>query len=72
MSGFTNKILKRFIGPILRMRFVQFSAKTSVKQFPSGLDNDRSPHEYINQRLQIQFEAPDYERYAAEKMLSLQ
>jgi hypothetical protein len=41
-------------------------------QFPPNLDNGRSPHEYINQRLQIQFGAPDDERYAARNMLSLQ
>jgi hypothetical protein len=32
----------------------------------------RSPHVYINQRLQIQFGAPDDERYAARNMLSFQ
>jgi hypothetical protein len=36
-----------------------------------SLDNGRSPHVYINQRLQIQFGAPDDERYAARNMLSL-
>jgi len=35
-------------------------------------DNGRSPHGYINQRLQIQFRAPDDERCAARNMLSLQ
>jgi hypothetical protein len=39
--------------------------------FPPSLDNGRSPHGYINQRLQIQFDAPDDERYAARNMLSL-
>jgi hypothetical protein len=33
--------------------------------FPLSLANGRSPHEYINQRLQIQFRAPDDERCAA-------
>jgi len=37
-----------------------------------SLDNGRSPHGYINQRLQIQFRAPDDERCAARNMLSLQ
>ena len=37
-----------------------------------SFDNDRSPHGYINQRLHIQFGAPDYERSAAQNMLSLQ
>ena len=37
-----------------------------------GLDNGRSPHGYINQRLQIQFRAPDDEWCAARNMLSLQ
>ena len=32
----------------------------------------RSPHGYINQRLQIQFRAPDDERCAARNMLSLE
>jgi len=41
-------------------------------EFPPSLDNDRSPHVYINQKLQIQFGAPDGERYAARNMLSLQ
>ena len=35
--------------------------------FPPKLDNGRLPHGYINQRLQIQFRAPDVERYAARK-----
>jgi hypothetical protein len=39
--------------------------------FPLRLDNGRSPHVYVNQRLQIQFIAPDGERYAARYMLSL-
>ena len=33
--------------------------------FPPSLDNGWSPHRYINQRLQIQFGAPDDERYAS-------
>ena len=41
-------------------------------QFPHSPNNDRSPQGYINQRLQIQFGAPDDERYAARNMLSLQ
>jgi len=36
------------------------------------LDDGRSPHVYVNQRLQIQFRAPDDERNAARNMLSLQ
>jgi hypothetical protein len=36
------------------------------------LGNGQSPYEHINQRLQIQFRAPDDERYAAKNMLSLQ
>jgi hypothetical protein len=34
--------------------------------------NGRSPHGYINQRLQIEFGAPGDERCAARNMLSLQ
>jgi len=41
-------------------------------QFPFSLGNGRSPHGYINQRLQIQFVAPDDERCAARNRLSLQ
>jgi len=36
------------------------------------LGNGRSPHGHINQRLQIQFRAPDDDRCAARNMLSLQ
>jgi hypothetical protein len=38
----------------------------------SRMDNSPSPHAYVNQRLQIQFGAPEDERYAARKMLSVQ
>ena len=37
----------------------------------SGEKNGRSPYGHINQRLQIQFRAPDDERCAARNMLSL-
>jgi len=40
--------------------------------FLLSLDNGRSPHGCINQRLQIQFRAPDDEQCAARNMLSLQ
>jgi hypothetical protein len=40
--------------------------------FPLSLGNGRSPHGYINQRLQIQFKTPDDERCAARNMLSFQ
>jgi hypothetical protein len=43
--------------------------RSSVK---AGLDNGRSPHGYIDQRLHIQLRAPDDERCAARNMLSLQ
>jgi hypothetical protein len=33
--------------------------------FSISLDNDRSPHVFANQRLKIQFRAPDDERRAA-------
>jgi len=41
-------------------------------KFPPSLDNGRSPHGHINQRLQIQCGVPDDERYAARNILSLQ
>jgi hypothetical protein len=47
-------------------------SRLSGKIFPLSLDNGRLPHGYINQRLQIQFRAPDDERCAARNMLSLQ
>jgi len=37
-----------------------------------NLGNGRSPYGHINQRLLIQFKAPDDERYAARNMLSLE
>ena len=40
--------------------------------FPLRLDNGRSPHVHVHQRLQINFGAPDDERYAARNMLSFQ
>jgi hypothetical protein len=40
--------------------------------FPLSLGNGRLPYGHINQRLQIQFRAPDDERCAARNMLSLQ
>jgi hypothetical protein len=43
-----------------------------VGEFPHSRDNGRLPHWYINRRQQIQFGAPDNERYAARNMLSLQ
>jgi len=43
-----------------------------VEFFPLNLDNGRSPHVYINHRLQIRFRAPDDEGYAARNMLFLQ
>jgi len=44
----------------------------SGKIFPLSIDNGRSPHLYINQRLQIQFRTPDDKRRAAPNMLILQ
>jgi hypothetical protein len=43
-----------------------------LREFPPSPDNGRSPHGYINQRLQIQFGARDDGRYAARNMLSFQ
>ena len=37
----------------------------------SGLDNGRSPHVYINQKMQIEFRAPDDERCVARNTLNL-
>jgi hypothetical protein len=55
-----------------------YSAFCDPKRIAFGIpecikfDYGRSPHAYVNQRLQIQFGAPDDERYAARNMLSLQ
>jgi hypothetical protein len=46
-------------------------ANTSTGENPED-KSGRSPHVYINQRLQINFRASDDERYGARKMLSLQ
>jgi len=43
-----------------------------LSDFPLILGNGRSPHGHINQRLQIQFGAPDDEWRAARNTLSLQ
>ena len=51
---------------------ISHSALTMEIHFPLRLDNDRSPHGYINQRLQIQFRVPDDEQCVARNMLSLQ
>jgi hypothetical protein len=40
--------------------------------FPLSLGNGRSPHGYINQRLQTQFRVPYDERCEARNMLSIQ
>jgi len=40
--------------------------------FPLSLGNGRSPYGHLNQRLQIQFTAPDVKRCVARSMLSLQ
>jgi hypothetical protein len=40
--------------------------------FPLSLGKGRSPYGHINQRLQIQFRAPNVERCAARNILSLQ
>jgi hypothetical protein len=70
-----------FVKPDGCVRFVQFSFGVVISVYFYGFfgvykfnthDNGRSPHAYVNQRLQIQFRAPDYERYAARNMLSLQ
>jgi hypothetical protein len=39
--------------------------------FPLSLGNGRSPHGHINQRLKIQFRAPDDERFAARNTIKL-
>jgi hypothetical protein len=46
--------------------------RTGLLNFPLSLDNGRSPHAYINQRLHIQFRTPDDERCAARNILSIQ
>jgi hypothetical protein len=42
-----------------------------VGNFPVSFGNGRSPHVYVNQRLQMQSGAPDDERCAARNMVSL-
>jgi len=57
---------------ILRKEPEKGVVKSEWELFPLRLDNGRSQHAYVNQRLQIQFRDPDDERYAARNMLSLQ
>jgi len=49
-----------------------FAASGLHTHVVTGRSNVRSPHVYVNQRLQIEFGAPDDERYAAQNMLSFQ
>jgi len=51
---------------------IAHSALYFTLALPLSLGKARSPHGYINQRLQIQFRAPDDERCATRNMLSLQ
>jgi hypothetical protein len=51
-------------------KFIEGS--TYFIHFPLSLGNGRSPHGYINQRLQVQFRAPDDDRCAARDISSLQ
>jgi len=53
--------------PLSRLR-----GKCHFPFLPLSLDNGRSPHGYINQRLHIRFRAPDDERCAARNVLGLQ
>jgi hypothetical protein len=58
-------------------KFIETIVSTQPGQRPSinveiiNFTIYRSPHGYINQRLQIQFGAPNDERYAARNMSSL-
>jgi hypothetical protein len=62
-----------FAAPGLYTHVVTGRCPGSVgNQFPPSLDKGRPPHRCINQRLQIQFRAPDDERYATRNMLGLQ
>jgi hypothetical protein len=64
-SGAVNFICSIwFIYPSDDRSLPRLSGKWMMDHFPLSLSNDRSPHGYINQRLQIQFRAPDDERYA--------
>ena len=63
-----------FIIPKLIEGSICFDQLDQLIHFPLSLGNGRSPHGYMNQKLQIrvQFRAPDDERCAARNMLSLQ
>jgi hypothetical protein len=58
--------------PLPKLSGKKFHQGWVGKIFPLSLGNGRSPHGYINQRLQIQFRTPDNEVYVARNMLSLQ
>jgi hypothetical protein len=57
---------------ICSLWFIYTCGGRPLPSFPLSLDNGRSPHVYINQRLQIQLRASDDERCATRNMLSLQ
>ena len=58
----------RALNCICSLWFINICGDRPLSAWTTG----RSQHGYINQRLQIQFKAPDDERYAARNMLSLQ
>jgi len=56
---------------IIRSSKLYLGTAHSTGHCPLNLGNGQSPHGHINQRLQIQFIAPDDERCAARNMLSI-
>jgi hypothetical protein len=62
---------QRFYQCTINLTNIRFT-KEEQTEFPLRLDNGRSPHAYVNQRLQIEFRAPDDERNAARNTLSFQ
>jgi hypothetical protein len=60
-----------FVIELIIPKFIEGSTCFERHTGPLSLGNGRSPYGNINQRLQIQFCAPDDERRAAQNMFSL-
>jgi len=69
LTVYENVVVKRFCS---LGRYNTRKIPEPHAECPLSLGNGRSPYGHTNQRLQIQFRAPDNERCAARNMLSLE
>ena len=63
---------KLYLQPLVYIHMWWPAVVKSEWDFPLRLDNGQSPHVYINQRLQVQFRAPDDVWFATRNLLSLE